>query len=150
MSTNVTSLRVRATVEGQATVYARQHCFVVGAPLQFDGRYAQITALEYALGAVGADVVNGLRLRARKRRLRLDDVEAVVSGQLNNALTYLGVVGETGHPGLERLAVKVYVGSDASEEALRQLWDETLAASPLVRTFQSALDLDLTMKVLGS
>ena len=49
-----------------------------------------------------ADLVNGLQTLGRRRRVVIDQVEAVVEGELNNPLTYLGVVGETGHPGLER------------------------------------------------
>ena len=72
------TLRVRATGTNLATVYARQHRFTVGVPVQFDEQYDQVTALEYALAALGADLVNGFHLAARRRRITLTDVEAVV------------------------------------------------------------------------
>jgi hypothetical protein len=84
-------------------VFVRKHQFPVGAPLQFDAEYDAITALEYVLGAIGADVVHGLQTLARKRRVDIDQVEAVVQGELNNPLTYLGVVGADGPPGLEKI-----------------------------------------------
>ena len=133
----------RDTVE----VYVRKHSFTVGAPIQFDPEYAHISALEYALGAVAADVVNGLRALARKRRTDLDAVEALVSGELNNPLTYLGVVGETGHPGIDRAAITVYLCSEASEDEIQKLWEENLERSPLVRTFKAAIGLEVNLKI---
>src|SRR5947208_51170 len=91
--------RVRATRRGQATAYVRKHQFTVGAPVQFDEQYDQVTALEYVLAAIGADLVKGFQSAADRRRLTVDQIEAVVSGQLDNPLVHLGVVGEAGHPG---------------------------------------------------
>lgn len=126
----------------------RKHQFTVGVPLQFDPEYPHITALEYALGALAADIVGGLQVISHRRRLKLDNVEAVLSGELNNPLTYLGVVGETGHPGLERVNVTVYVSSTGSEEEIGLIWEEMLQKSPLVNTLKRAVKLDLVMKVV--
>jgi OsmC-like protein len=142
------TLRVGTTSQGGITAFVRKQQFSVGAPVQFDEEYAGITALEYVLGAIGADVVHGLQSLARKRRVAIDHIEAVVQGELNNPLTYLGVVGESGHPGLERVRVKVYLASLAIDEDIQQLWQEMLARSPLVRTFQSAIAFELSLQVL--
>jgi hypothetical protein len=142
------TLRVSTAGKDRATVFVRQHQFAVGAPVQFDAAYDSITALEYVLGAIGADVVNGLWALARKRRIEVDHVEAVVQGELNNPLTYLGVVGESGHPGLEQVSVKVYVASLATDEEIRRVWQEMLDKSPLVRTFQPAIRFELSMQVV--
>jgi len=139
------NLRVRSTGSGEAMAYVRTHQFGIGAPVHFDEEYHRVTALEYVLAALGADVVTGFRTLARRRRLSIDHVESVVSGELNNALSYLGVIGEDGHPGLERITIRVYVGSDESEEQLRQVWQEVLARSPLVHTFAPAVTLDLRL-----
>ncbi len=142
------NLRVCATNNGCATVYVRRHQFEVGVPVHFDEQYNQITALEYVLGAIGADVVRGLQSLARKRRVEIDNVEALVSGELNNPLTHLGVVGEEGHPGLETVRVKVYVSSTEVKEEIQRIWNEMLEKSPLVRTFQSAINLELDLQVV--
>jgi hypothetical protein len=142
------TLRVSTAGKNRATVFVRQHQFPVGAPVQFDAAYDAITALEYVLGAIGADVVNGLQTLARKRRVEVDHVEAVVQGELNNPLTYLGVVGESGHPGLERVSVKVYVASLAAEEDVQRVWQEMLDKSPLVQTFQPAIRFELSLQVV--
>jgi OsmC-like protein len=142
------TLRVSATERGQATVYTRQHQFRIGAPVHFDRSYEAISALEYVLGAVGADVVNGLQMLARKRRVAIERLEAVVMGELNNPLTYLGVIGETGHPGLEQVRIRVYLASPQEEATIQRLWQEMLVTSPLVRTFQAAIQLELSLQVI--
>mgnify|MGYP003288455003 CR=1 FL=1 len=142
------TLRVSAAERGQATVFTRQHQFRVGAPVHFDRTYEAVSALEYVLGAIGADLVNGLQALARKRRVAIERVEAVVEGELNNPLAYLGVIGETGHPGLQRVHVKAYVASIEEEATIRHLWQEVLATSPLVCTFRGAIQLDLRLQVV--
>ena len=142
------TLRISAAERDQATVFTRQHQFRVGAPVHFDRTYEAVTALEYVLGAIGADLVNGLQILARKRRVAIEQVEAVVEGELNNPLTYLGVVGETGHAGLEKVWVRVYLASSEAEATIQRLWQEMLATSPLVHTFQAAIQLELKLQVI--
>ncbi len=142
------TLRVSASERGQATVFTRQHQFRVGAPVHFDSAYEDVSALEYVLGAIGADLVNGLQILGRRRRVAIEQVEARVEGELNNPLTYLGVHGESGHPGLEKVRVRVYLASSEEETAIHRLWHEMLATSPLVHTFQAAIQLELTLQVV--
>lgn len=145
----VWNLRVRSTSRGLVTVYTRSQQIEIGVPVQFDPEYPHVTALEQLLAAFGADLVNGLRLAARRRHVLIDAVEAVVRGELDNPLVYLGVVGETGHPGLARIQTRVYVSTDADEEVLQPVWQETLRRSPLVNTFQRAVALDLSVKIIA-
>ena len=142
------SVRVRSADKDRAIVYARSQTFEVGAPASFDQEYPHITALEQLLGAVGADLVNSLLAIAKAQRAELDGVEAVVHAELNNPLTYLGVVGEQGHPGVEKLSVKMYVSSVEEEERIRSMWAETLRRSPLAHTFQHLLELDLSLETV--
>jgi hypothetical protein len=93
-------------------------------------------------------VVGCLQVAARRHRLQLENIEAVVSAELNNALTYLGVVGESGHPGVERISITTYVESLASPDQVRVVWDEALARSPLVHTFKSLCTLELQLKLV--
>lgn len=141
-------VRARTNGDGSSTVYARKHTFQVGAPLHFDTEYEHVTAVEYLLGAMGADLVGGLKLLARRQGLQVDDIEVTLSAKLNNPLTYLGVIGEEGHPGLNRVTATIYVNSVESEERLRLAWEETLKRSPLVNTLRPVVDLDLTLKVV--
>ena len=142
------TIRVRTAGKDLNTIYVRQHRLQVGQPLHFDDKYEHSTALEYLLGALGADLVGGLQVIAGRRRLQVNDVEAVVSGKLNNPLTYLGVVGEKGHPGLEQVNVTVFVSSPEPEETVLLAWEEMLRRSPIVNTLKSSVQLDLDVKLV--
>lgn len=142
------TLRVTSEEPAVATAYVRRSRFDVGLPLQFDEEYDGVTALEYVLGAIASDIVVGLRRIARRRRVDVDRVEALVRGEVDNPLTFLQVVGEDGHPGLTRVTIKVYVSSIDPPERVAQIWEETLRISPLVRTFQSSVALELEHEVV--
>ena len=142
-------LRVTSAEAGATRVSMRRHQFTVGKPVDFDTEAAHVSALEYALGALAAEIVGGLRVFAKRRRIELDHVEAVVDGQLENAMAYLEVVGESGRPRLSSASIKVYVASPRDETTVRRLWAETLERLPLVRTLERALDLQIELALTG-
>jgi hypothetical protein len=140
------TVRVAAGAADRSAVYARSCQFAVGAALSFDEAAPLPSAVEHLLGALGADLVGGLLRAARRLRVEIDRVEATVEGRLNNPLTYLGVVGEEGHPGLQSIKAAVYASCLGSPEQLEAAWRETLARSPLVNTLKSAVELELALK----
>jgi hypothetical protein len=142
------SLRVSATGGGAATAFVRKHSFTVGAPVTFDEQDPRVSALEYVLGAFGAELVNGLLAAARARHVVIDHAEAVVKGELDDPLAHLGVVGATGRPGLAWAHVKVYASTGEDEETLRALWKQTLERSPLVCTLESVVRLELELVLM--
>jgi hypothetical protein len=87
MNTLQCRLRVTTTDLDATHVLVRRHQFAVGRPIDFDAESAHVAALEYALGALGAEIVGGLRVFAKRRRVELDEVEAVVDGEVENPLT---------------------------------------------------------------
>lgn len=143
---------VRVTATGAEVVHAltRTHRFAVGRPLQFDPEYPWITSLEYALGAVGAEIVNRLRLGARRQRIPVDAVEALVRGELANPLTYFGVVGAEGHPGLSRIHVKVYIAARCEPGRVETLWRDVRVRLPLAQTLDAAGLLDVALSMLDA
>jgi hypothetical protein len=141
------TLRVRATAAGGATVLTRKHRFEVGAPVEFDEAGDRVTALEYFFGALGADLVAGFSAIAQQRGVRLDHVEALVQGELNDPLAAIGVVGANGHPGVERIRVKLHVSSPDAAAALEEIWERARATSPLFQTFRSAIAIDLSLQI---
>ncbi|HXH82973.1 MAG TPA: hypothetical protein VNN07_08605 [Candidatus Tectomicrobia bacterium] len=143
----VWTLRVTAVDRFAARAAVRRRQFTISRPLDFDPAHDGITALEYALGALAGEVVGALRVFADRRRIALEAVEAVVSGELRNPLTYLEVVGAEGDPGLARVQVKVYASSPGGEAALRRLWDEMLERLPLVSTFRRAGGVELHLTI---
>jgi hypothetical protein len=140
------SLRVTAPDPAAARVSVGRRQFSIGQPLEFDEASPHVAAIEYALGAIGGEVVNGLRAFADRRRLPVDAVEAVVTGELENGLTYLEVVGEQGQPRIARIHVKVFVAS-GDAPAARALFEQMLERLPLVCTLRAAvvLTIDLTL-----
>ena len=134
------SLRVTAPDPDVARVSIGRRRFSIGRPLEFDEASPHVSAIEYALGAVGGEIVNGLRAFADRRRLPIDAVEAVVSGVLESGLTYLEVIGEQGQPRIARIHVKVFV-SAPDVFAIRALFEHVLERLPLVGTLRAALVL---------
>ena len=133
------SLRVTATGPAARVSVGRRQ-FSIGRPVEFDEASPHVAALEYALGAVGGEIVNGLREFARRRRIEIDAIEALVSGDLEQALTYLEVVGETAPPRIARITVKVFV-SAPDESAVRALFAQLLDRLPLTCTLRATVDV---------
>jgi len=139
------TVRVTAADRHVARVSVRRQQFSIGRPVEFDEASPDIAALECALGAVGAELVNGLRVFADRRRLAIDAIEAVVDAELEHGLAYLEVIGEPGATKVRRIHVKVFVAAE-DESAIRRLWnDELLDRLPLVGTWRAATSVDLEL-----
>src|SRR4029077_432549 len=138
------SLRVTAPGPADARVSVGRRQFSIGRPVEFDEASPHVAALEYALGAVGGEVVNGLREFARRRRSPIDAVEALVTGELEDGLAYLEVIGEAGRPRIRRIVVKAFVAS-VDHQATHALFHEMIGRLPLVNTLREAIDLDVEL-----
>jgi len=139
------SLRVTATAGETATALVRRHQFAVGRPLHVDAEYANVSPIEYALGALGGELVNGLRGSARRARVRIDGIEAMVEADLQNPLAYFDVVGIAGNPAVGRVRVKLYVSTPDEPASIEALWNRTRAKLPLAGVFDAAGMLDITL-----
>lgn len=140
MDDHVITLRVTSGAGDVARVAVRRQQFAVGRPIEFDEATPRIAAIEYALGAAGGEIVNGMRVFAERRRLTIDAIEAVVTADIEHALAYLEVVGETGLPAIRRVHVKVFV-SCADHHAARELFDTVRKKLPLTALLASAAPL---------
>lgn len=141
------TVRVRTADLRTVTVHARNHAFPVGDPLSFRPTDDHPSAIELMLGAFAADLTQTFRILARKQRVAIDAVEFSAACTLNNPLVHVGVIGEEGHPGLERIEGTLYVSADAEEAILTALWEETLKRSPLYTTLHKAAVLSLRLQV---
>jgi hypothetical protein len=137
MDTITFSLRVTAPSPDVARVSIGRRQFPIGRPMEFDEASPHVAAIEYALGAVGGEIVNGLRAFADRRRLAIDAVEAVVNATMENGLTYLEVIGEQGQPKIAHIHVKVFV-SALDVAATHTLFEQMLDRLPLVCTLRAA------------
>ncbi len=138
------TLRITAPDRDVARVSVRRQQFAVGRPLELDEAAPRGAALEYALGAAGSEVVNGLRTFAARRRLAIGAIEAIVTGELEHEPTYLEVIGEEGPPKIASIDVKVFAAS-IDQAATRQLFEEMLDRLPLVCTLRSAVRVTIEL-----
>jgi OsmC-like protein len=129
-------------------VYARNHSFSVGKQASLEPADSQPSAVEYLLGALGADVVSGFEAEAARRRVPIDGLEMRISGRLDNVLTHLGVIGEAGHPGFGSIEGTLYVTAGAEPDTLDAIWRVALERSPLVNTLSRAVQLSLDLRVM--
>ncbi len=137
------------TGEGRATAYTRNHAFTVSGQASLREADAHPDAVEYLLGALGGDLISGFASQATRRGVEVDAMEASISGRLNNPLVLLGVVGESGHPGFETISCTLYVSADADEKILKEIWQTTLARSPLVNTLDRCVGLTLNLHAVA-
>lgn len=141
---------VRASLarDGSATIRCRSHGLTVGQPLDFGATAPGTSALELLLAALASDLVLRFHDLCERRRLPLDQLEARVQGLLGNELVALGVVGETGDPALAEANVTLSVASPADPGALRGVWDDVLARSPVLATLRKGAALTLDLQLL--
>jgi hypothetical protein len=140
------TVRVRATADG-TSVLARTQRFEVGDAAPFDLESPRVSGLEYALGALGAELSAGLIVRARRQGRVIEEAEAVVRCELDDPLAALGVIGATGGAGIGFLHVKVFARTLEPPEVVTALWQETLAASPLCVTLAKACALEADCEI---
>jgi len=141
------SLRVRGLTDQEARVYSGKHVFSVGRQASFTDEDPNPSAVEYLLGALGGDLVSAFQKQAAKRGVQIDATELVVSGRLENPMVFLGVIGAEGSAGFGSIEATLYVGADADEASLQEIWSATLATSPLVNTLGHSVPLTLAMQL---
>jgi TusA-related sulfurtransferase/uncharacterized OsmC-like protein len=130
-----------------AKVYARNHAWEVGQPASFDVKDVAPSAVEYLLGALAGALAMGFQIQASRQGIELDELEISLSGRIDNIMVFLGLERE-GHSGFKDVSGTVYVRSNADEQRLAELWQETVKASPLVNSLAHSPRLDLTLKVI--
>ncbi len=131
----------------QTKVFCRNHSWEVGQPASFDVQDAAPSAVEYVLGALGACLAMGFQIHASRRGIQVDELEISLSGQIDNIFVFLGV-DESGHSGFRHITGTLYVRADADEEVLQEIWQQTLATSPVANTLSRNVDVSVAMKVV--
>ena len=139
------SVRVRWTSGMQAKVLVRNHSFLVGQPASFDTRDAAPNALEYLLSALGGCLAVGLQWRASGRGIEVRNLEVVLKARAENILVFLGLEDE-GNPGLATIEGTLYIDADAENAVIEELWQETLARSPLTQTLMRSARVQVEIK----
>ncbi len=110
----------------------RNHTFIVDEPAHLTGEDTSPNSVEYVLGAYGACLATGFVMNATKQGITIRNLEVALSSTQDNVFTFLGLepVSE-GHPGFDEITAKLFVQANADEATLRQIWERTLATSPV-------------------
>ena len=143
------SVRVRSAGGQEARAYVGKHSFTVGRQARFADQDPHPTGVEYFLGTLGADLVNGFQGQAAKMGIAVNSAECVVKGALDNPLVFLGVIGAKGRPGFGSISATLYVSAESDDQALRRAWESTLALSPILSTLQHGVKLALELLPSG-
>jgi uncharacterized OsmC-like protein len=117
----------------------------VGQPASFDVEDAAPSAVEYVLGALGSCLAMGLQIHASRQGIRIDELEISLGGQIDKIYVFLGIEQE-GHSGFRHITGTLYVRADADDAVLQDLWQHTLAVSPMMQTLTHKIALDITMQ----
>ncbi len=139
--------RVSWLAGDRSTAYTRNNSFLIEKQASFKEKDPYPSAIEYLLGALGGDIAAGFHSIAPRFGVSIDALEVSLSGQLNNSLVLLGVIGESGHPGLETIEGRVYISADADEEILQEIWDLVQKRSPLFNTLKRSVNLKFALVV---
>jgi TusA-related sulfurtransferase len=131
--------RVRGRGRAESTVYCRNHSWAVGQPASFEEKDPHPSAVEYVLGALGADLAAGFATVCARAGCELDDLEITVHGTLRDVMAHLGA--SDGDPGFERIEVTCFASLPEDEARVRPLWEETVRRSPLAATFARGAEL---------
>ena len=141
------SVRVKSAGATRSTAFVRRKQFTIGKPITFDREDPEISAVEFLAAAAAADVAATLRKVARERRVAIDEMEVVAHGEFNNALAFLGVVGEEGEASLKSLHLKVYLSTGAPDAEVQAAWQAAQDRSPLTTTLRRCVDLSLELQI---
>lgn len=141
------TIRVRL-VDGAARAYASTSSFDVGSQANLQRINAQPSAVEYLLGALGADLALGLRQATRARGVAVDDLELSLSGRLDNPLVQAGVIGEEGHAGLASVVGTAYLTVDTEPSVIDDAWREALDRSPVFQTLSRSTDVSIVLRII--
>jgi len=145
-SEHVWAVRASRVSPSEARVYARNHAFAVGAQASLRDQDEHPSAVEYLLGALAGDLLRGFEVQAARRQVEVHAGEVNLQGRLHNALVHLGVIGESGHPGLATVTGTFYVSTEAEGPGLEEIWQATLERSPLYHTLSRCATVSIRLQ----
>lgn len=142
------AVRAHGGWDGVVRLQSRNHSYAAEGQTGYDPKSIHPSALDYLLGSLASDLLAGLDREATRAGIAFEAVELSLAGRLENPLIALGVVGETGSPRLAEVAGSLYVTSDATDTALRELWEQTLRKAPVYTTLVRAARIDISLKLV--
>ena len=110
--------------------FVRNNTFVVEEPASTTAADNAPNAMEYVLGALGACLSTGFVLNATRQGIPIINLEVALDSTQDNVFTFFGL-SDDGHPGFMEVRAKLYVQADADEATLQQIWEQSVATSPV-------------------
>ncbi|MGC8948174.1 MAG: OsmC family protein [Thermoprotei archaeon] len=127
--------------------YVRNHSFIISEPSELGGPDTSPNAVEYVLSALGACYATGFVLNATKKGITIRNLEIALEGEIDNILVFLGLSNE-GHPGYKKIIAKAYVDTDASEDMIKEVWEETVRTSPVGNTLARNVEVTSEIRIV--
>jgi TusA-related sulfurtransferase len=142
--------------------FSRNHAVDAGQPASFDTESEHPGGLELLLAALGSCLSGGFAWRLGQAGFEVEELELTLQAKPENVLVFLGLEAE-GSPGLRRIGGRVFVramlkqsadndGGDSEqpddESAIRAIWQDTLARSPVAQTLSAGVALELELTVV--
>ena len=127
--------------------YVRNHSFIISEPSELGGPDTSPNAVEYVLSALGACYATGFVLNATKKGISIRNLEIALEGEIDNILVFLGLSNE-GHPGYKKIIAKAYVDTDASEDVIKEVWEETIRTSPVGNTLVRNVEITPEIRIV--
>jgi hypothetical protein len=119
--------RVRVNGPSRESVYCRNFSFPVGQPASFEERDEHPSAVEYLIGALGADVAAMFSTACSRQSIPIDDIEVTVRARIEDPLAILGLTA--GSPRVSRIELKCFASTGAEESSVRAAWSSALERS---------------------
>ena len=139
-------VRSSAKAEGPIRVFARNHSWSIGQPASFDTEDPAPSAYESLLGALAAALLAGFRWRASGRGIEIRNLEAALEGRPEDIAVFLGLASKDAPIGAGEIKGRVFADADADEEALSDLWSETIDRCPIARALKSGAAISITLR----
>jgi uncharacterized OsmC-like protein len=127
--------RVRMVWQGgfSAKAFARTHAVQLDEPEGLDSKDGAASAHEALLSAVGSCLTVGYVLNATRRGIQLDNLEIAMEGHFDDIRKWAGLEPDA-NPGYRGITAKCYVRGNADAATLKEMWEHTVALSPIGTT----------------
>lgn len=136
------------SADGQVTrLHAGRNSLSAGPAVSFRPDEPLPSAIDYLLCALTAEMVSNFAACMSERAVDFDAVECRVSGQLEDPLASIGVVGASGNPAMSTITGTVFVSADVDDGVLQDAWCAALSRSSVYRTLQKCVSLSVGMRV---
>lgn len=151
MSTQVFKARVRVSDLGPARGQSRSHHLELASVLGMGADDSAPAVIDSLLSALGSEVLLVFRDLLHRHDLPFEHIEIQLRASLHNPLVALGVVGETGSPGLARIEGVCHLTalfSDGDSLRAEECWSQALARSVILASLGDRTVIQTRLNIL--